>query len=149
MDEFGKSCDAVHQGVAPGLVGRTLSRADRAQLKDPGSQTLCSSKAISCDKSWPSGSKPRYAALSMHAAAAIKHHQFMCTFVEMILGQATWRGHCWALLGLQTVGGNSIHKQLPVAMVCLTIAATVIEGMLLFVNGLDAAKNLQCSALSC
>lgn len=49
----------LNKAVVQGLVGRTLSRADRAQLKGPGSQTLCSSKASSCDKSWPSDSKPR------------------------------------------------------------------------------------------
>ena len=81
---FGKPYDAVHQAVAQGLVGRTLSRADRAQLKGPGSQTLCSSKASSCDKSWPSDSKPRCAALGTHAAAAIARQQFTCTFTKRI-----------------------------------------------------------------
>jgi len=97
--EYGKSCNAVHQGVAQGLVGRTLSRADRAQLKGPGSQTLCSSKAISCDKSWPSGNKPRCAALGMHtAAAAIKCNQFMCSFVKRTSDKQFGMGivvHCW------------------------------------------------------
>ncbi len=144
---FGKFCDAVHQGVAQGLVGRTPSRADRAQLKGPGSQTLCSSKASSCDKSWPSGSKPRCVALGMHVAA-FNRRRFMCTFVQIILGQSIWRGHCWALLGLQSIGGNSIHKQLPLAIVCRAIAATIITGILLFIYGVGVEKNLYCSALS-
>jgi len=149
MAGFGKSYDAVHQGVAQGLVGRTLSRADRAQLMGPGSHKLQSSKASSCDKSWPSGSKPRCAALGMHAAAASKRHRFMCTFVKRTFGQAIWREHCWALLGLQTVGGNSKHNQLPLAMACLLIAATIITGILLFIYCVDVEKNLYCSALSC
>ncbi len=85
----------------------------------------------------------------MHAAAAFRRHQFMCTFVKRILAQAIWQGHCWALLGLQNAGGNSGHKQLPLAIVDLMIATTIIMGMLLFVHGVNATKKLHCSALSC